>query len=313
MEAMKTALLILASAAMLVASAPNIAQMTQTVPAEMRDPVQIFMEPSIVVKGEGVAPTDRPLTTAQKYLLAKRAAKVVALRELAEVLQAVRVSGETTVKDLATQEDQIRVTVDGLVQGAEVIYEGYDDRAELAVVFVRIRNEGAQGAIARLTASIVNQNAGKRPTEPRYVDATASKASAAVPTTESAPAPAPRNVIEEQAQPEAFDALVIDASGTAFFPASRNRILAHDGRVLFAPDVIAPEILARRPLADYTNELGKAKAILKSHGSKNPLILKAFRVLNVTDVQVSEADTKVIATSNAHTQFLEGAQVVFVL
>lgn len=257
---------------------------------EIRDPSQVFTERAIVVKGMGVAPTDRPLNAGQKEILALRAGKVVALRELAETLAGVRVSGETCIQDAADRSDQVKATVDGLIKGAEVVQESYDANKEMATVYVRLNLDGPNGLTETLLPKILAQKAADLPPAPVYV-----------------PPPAPPPSAAQA------DALIIDATGKNFRPALVNRVVAKDGSVLFEPSKIAPEILARKGCGDYTSDLGKARAILASHGAKNPLVVTASGVVRATDAQVSETDAAKIFSANQQGNFLEGAQVVFVL
>lgn len=261
-------------------------------PIETMRQEQLFLETTIVVKGEGVAPTDRPLTDAQKALLAKRAATIVAQRALAEILEDVRVIGETTVSDMAVRSDGVRSTVNAVVTGGEVIHESYDATAELATVFLRVRNEGPDGALARLSRAMMNDPA-SFPEIPRYAGLMQQGTGAG--------------------QAQNFDALILDVSGTGFIPATRNRILAYDGRLLFGAEVIAPQVLAQKPMADYTNDIAKARAILARGGALNPLIVRIDRLGKVTDAQLDEQATRVIDAANKRFPFLEGARVVFVL
>jgi len=260
-------------------------------PKEVRDLTQVFTERIMVVKGEGAAPSDRPLGGGQKRLMALRAAKIVALRELAETLSGVRVSGETCVQDAAAKSDQVKAAVDGTVRGAEVVHEAYDEQTEIGTVYVRISLDGPNGLTRSLLPTMIEQKAVPLPAAPQY-DAPAAPA---------APAPA------------ATDALIIDATGKNFRPALINRVVTNNGSVLFEPSKIAPEILAKKGCGDYTSDLGKAKAIAASHGAKNPLVISAAGVVHSTDVQVSENDAAVIFTANQKGNFLEAAQVVFVL
>ena len=261
-------------------------------PKEIRDPTQVFTERMMVVKGQGVAPADRPLSAGQKEILALRAAKVVALRELAEILSGVRVSGETCIQDAAAKSDQVKATVDGLIKGAEVVHESYDDHKEVATVYVRLDLDGPNGVTQTLLPKLIEQKAVGAPPAPQFVP----------------PAQAPAAGSGEPA-----DALIIDATGKNLRPALINRVVASNGNVLFEPSKIPPEILAKKGCGDYTSDLGKAKAIAASHGAKHPLVIKAAGVVRTTDAQVSETDATVIYTEDQRTQFLEGAQVVFVL
>jgi len=284
---------VLGFVAIIAVAQVSLADLKPVIPKEVRKNTEIFTDRVIIVKGEGVAPADRPLSDAQKGLMAKRAAKVVALRELAEVLQGVNVTGDTTVRDAAVSSDEIRVTVDGMVKGAEVIYEEYDKGDEAAVVVVRMPLDGPGGAIESLKPAIV-----------RY-EATLPKA-----TVRYAP---PAGAVAPPPPPEPVDGLIVDATGTGFRPALVNRILAQSGAVILAPSTIAPEILARRGCGDYTGDIGKAKAILGSQGARNPLVIKVMGLQGTTDLKVSDQDSLAIFEANKKTRFLEGAKVVFVL
>jgi hypothetical protein len=290
---MNTTLKLLSLLAIIAVTQVSLADLKPVIPKEVSKNTEIFVERVIVVKGEGVAPADRPLSDSQKGLMAKRAAKVVALRELAEVLQGVQVTGATTVRDAAVSSEEIRVTVDGMVKGAEVIFEEYDKGDEMAVVVVRMPLDGPGGAIESLKPMIVKYEAALPAANVRYT-----------PPAGSVPPPPP---------PEPVDGLIVDATGTGFKPALVNRILAQSGAVILAPSTIAPEILARRGCGDYTGDVGKAKAILGNHGVRNPLVIKVVGLQGVTDLKVSEQDSLAIFAANKKTRFLEGANVVFVL
>lgn len=259
-------------------------------PKEVRDPTQVFTERVLVVKGEGAAPSDRPMGAGQKRLMALRAAKIIALRELAETLSGVRVSGETCIEDAAAKSDQVKAAVDGTVRGAEIVHEAYDERSEVGTVFVRIGLDGPNGLTRTLLPTMIQQQAAALPPATPFV------------------APAP----PAQAAPPA-DALIVVATGKNLRPALINRIVAANGTVLFEPSKIAPEILAKKGCGDYTSDLGKAKAILASHGAKNPIVVSAASVVRSTDAQVSDTDASVIFNANQQGSFLEAAQVVFVL
>lgn len=73
------------------------------------------------VSGYGAPPKDDSLGTAQRKLMAMRAAKADAYRALAEQLYGVRASGTTTVGDMVIRSDLYRVYVDAYVYGARVV------------------------------------------------------------------------------------------------------------------------------------------------------------------------------------------------
>jgi hypothetical protein len=262
------------------------AAVAQVAPQVVTDPSAAFISGSIVVKGEGAAPSDRSLSAAQKRILALRAAKVMALREVAEVVDGVAVSGETRVVDAAAQSDVVRTTVQGLVKGAQVVNENYDALSEMGIVYVSVPLRGPNGIFATLMPQV---------------------SAMAPPLLPYAPAPG-----VQQAE-GAYDGLILDVREKPFRPALINRVLAANGAVIYEPSRVAQEILVERGAAEYTNDVGKARALLGERGAANPLVVKAGGVVKSTDVEVSPADANAIFASNQRMNYLEGAKVVFVL
>jgi hypothetical protein len=74
-------------------------------------------------KGYGIEPGDASMTYAEKNLLAKRAAKVDALRNLAEQVKGVRITSDSYVKDFITRSDEMRARLNTFIQGARVVSE----------------------------------------------------------------------------------------------------------------------------------------------------------------------------------------------
>ena len=73
--------------------------------------------------GYGIEPNEPGLTLPEKDLLGMRAAKVDALRNLVEEIDGVQITAESTVRDFAVQNDDIRTRVNALVNGAKVVSE----------------------------------------------------------------------------------------------------------------------------------------------------------------------------------------------
>jgi hypothetical protein len=78
---------------------------------------------SIRAKGYGIEPRDTSMTYAEKALMAKRAAKLDALRNLAEQVKGVRITSDTSVRDFIAQSDEMRARVNTFIQGARVVSE----------------------------------------------------------------------------------------------------------------------------------------------------------------------------------------------
>jgi len=74
-------------------------------------------------KGYGIEPRDSSMVPAEKALMAKRAAKVDALRNLAEQVRGVRITSDSYVRDFITQSDEMKARVNTFIQGARVVSE----------------------------------------------------------------------------------------------------------------------------------------------------------------------------------------------
>jgi len=75
----------------------------------------------IRAKGNGVEPNDPSMSNAERALMAKRAAKLDALRNLLEQVYGVRLDSNTVVRDFVTQSDDMRARVNTFIQGARVV------------------------------------------------------------------------------------------------------------------------------------------------------------------------------------------------
>ncbi len=81
------------------------------------------LDPVILrVNGNGTyGKTDATVNPSQANLMAQRASKMDAYRNMAERVYGTRIQGNTTVQNLATRDDNIRGYVDNLVRGAKII------------------------------------------------------------------------------------------------------------------------------------------------------------------------------------------------
>jgi hypothetical protein len=252
----------------------------QSAPRETTDATDAFVGGAIVVKGEGASPQGL-FTQAQKRIMALRAAKAVALREAAEILDGVTVSGETTVLNAAAESDIVRTSAEGIIKGASVVNEEYDPVSGMAAIHLSVPMQGVAGAL-------IPQLSGLMPQMPQYRPASV-------------------------ASTAGYDGLVVDVRGLPFKPALFNRIVTAGGEAVYDPSKADPKALAENGGAAYTNGVAEAKAILVKRGSSNPLVVKASGVAGSTDAELGPIEAGAVFYSNQTSNFLGAAKVVFVL
>jgi len=95
-----------------------------TVPYVETEKGQNIINKTIVASGYG-APPSRLLSDQQKRLLALRAAKLDAIRTLAERISGIHIWGGATMSDLAIKSDRIHVQLDTFIRGARMIAMNY--------------------------------------------------------------------------------------------------------------------------------------------------------------------------------------------
>ena len=232
-----------------------------------RTVTEAFVNNHIIVEGEGF-PSRGAATAGQKRLTALRAAEIAAYRRLAEFVDGVAVTGDTTTRDLALELDTVRIAVTGFVHGAQMIYREYDGREETARVLLKTGMTGP-GSYGEMVYTRLMKD-GKVAVDPENRSRT------------------PFTAPESAATDTGYDGLVIDATGQAFRPALVNRIFTLKGEVLYDPSKVEGSLLADHGCGSYARDVEKAKAALKMRGVANPLVIKAAGTLNPSDLKVGD-------------------------
>lgn len=254
---------------------------------------QVFSQETILVSGEGVP--KKGTTGAQKRLTAITAAKVVAQRRLAELLEGVAVVSETTVKDSELASDEIKTAVTGFLRHTQSVIEEWNAAEESALVIIKVGMNGPKGFSAVLYEKILSEPRIRKELErPVY-------------------APAPADVPSPSTSSHPYDGLVIDATAYNFRPALINRIFNAKGEVLYDPAKISQKVLVEQGCGEYTNSVDKARAALGKRGVSNPLVVKASGTISPSDLQVSDATAVQIFSANQGNGFMADARVAFVL
>jgi hypothetical protein len=85
-------------------------------------PVEAEPERNVIqAKGYGAMPNEPSMPLSQKQLLAERAAKLDAYRNLLEQIKGVQLDSQTTVQDLITEDDTILTNIEAFIRGARIV------------------------------------------------------------------------------------------------------------------------------------------------------------------------------------------------
>ncbi len=90
------------------------------VPAKEATPRYEWTPITLRATGAGVPPP-RAVNPAQARLMARRAAKLDALRNLLEQAYGVNITSRSSVRDFVLQSDSIRARVDAYIKGARIV------------------------------------------------------------------------------------------------------------------------------------------------------------------------------------------------
>lgn len=256
-------------------------------PMEVKSQAAIFEAGYVQVRGLS-APN-------QDEFSAVTAATADAQVRLLRIVQRMNIAQNVTVEKGMTLSNTVQTSINGSLSGAYVTHEMYDEGRGSAKVWMRLNLKG-QGSIYQNMAPVIQQ----MPQELNITQLPEYK-----PQPAAAPAPKPEPVI--------YDGLIILVEGTGFKPALANRIITESQDVLFEPSKVSPQMLIERGCGGYTTTEAKAKALLATWGSKQPMIVKCTKVMKGTEAVVSVQDATQIFEQNQKTNILPQAKVVFVL
>jgi len=264
-------------------------------------PQEALAEGYILVVGQGLPMAGG--SPARQRLTAIRAAEVTAYRRLAEIINGVYVSGQTTVRDCTLESETVKTAVSGLIKGARKVHEEWNPVDGAAVVFMQVGVRGPDSVAEVMYNAYISAAPGRALlqavsyTPPAMAPAAASVAPAAKPV----------------APVEPFDGLIIDARELGFQPALINRIFSSKGEALYDPSKVSQKILVEQGAGEYTNTIEKARAALEARGAKAPMVVKATGLKTMADLNVSDDDVLRIFAADQKSNFLASAKVAFVL
>lgn len=275
-----------------------------------------------VIKATGYgAPPSNIDNPAQAKLMALGAAKADALRNLAMAVSAVKVSGETTVKNFVTEKDEVRVSVQALLQSPQVVAESFQ-RDGTAVVVVELPLYGKGSVAAAVLPEVLPRPREARAPEPAPAapDPKDTFKEPSEPAVRVAIAPPRvrgglRHFVEPGltplTDPGPFTAVVIDCRGLDIQAVMSPKLYDATGREVYGTVHVDTDFAIETGIVGYPRSM--YEALRSKRAGSHPLIVRAIRARDRfrTDPVVSPEDADRILAANSRDSFLEKTRVIF--
>ena len=259
--------------------------------------------------GLGV-PSAKAKIPSQALEMAKTAARVVAIRNLLEIVEGIQVDSHTVVKNFMVESDIINTKVQGIIRGARVIEE-------------KALTDGAYRVTVEMKLAGYFQNTILPPseTEPEpltfFHTSPPPDISSGPPDISSPPPDITPNISipphDHGHDVVVYTGLIVDAQGLDVKEAMSPKLLMEDGRVVYGSEWVDPAVHQQQTIVGYINGIPNAKT--HERVISTPFVVKALRVdaNNPSDLVISDADAQTLHLIPEHLAFLRKAKVLVVL
>jgi hypothetical protein len=232
------------------------------------------------------------------YGLARRSAELSAYQAMAEGVKGVQIDSVSVSELLRLTVDQVTAKVSATLKACTVAEDentlrtGYG-RDGSVTVHCRVPLTGSQSVMAAISDITA-------PEVKKHIEEAVQKQDIKPYT----PPPAPPAVAD-------YDGLIVKVPAR-FKPCLYPKILTDKGEIVYSVNNVPDRILRSNGMAQYTNDVAKASALLKDSGVQNALTVDGF-LSSDTEAGVRSDDAAKISSANKKTSFLSSAHVVFVV
>lgn len=257
------------------------------------------------VTGSGAPPTKG--SAAQKRLMARRAAIADGYRQLAELINGVRVDAETIVRDFVTESDTIRTQVSALIKGAKIGDTRYLSDGSVEVDMM-LDMYGRNSLSSVIQPSILAEQNKPAPTHTAAPTPRPTQEPIAVAT----PAPPVEPVSPDSSS--SYTGVIIDCKGLGIAPGMSPSIVDSNGKEVYIGDrPIDPDMVVNIGIVGYMRSMNEAKT--SSRVGKNPLVIRASRAGGKTkvDAVISTQNAQLLLQVDSRKAFLSESKVIFVI
>lgn len=245
------------------------------------------------------------------------AAKVDALRLIAEEVHGVQIDADTTVENSILTSDIVKTKVSGVIKGAKVVSRSVDGNGYYHVV-MELPVYGGSNSLAAAVLPQVPQQGFLPPSDIIPVDKIAgvalkpdsagvNAAASTVPDTQ-VPAVNQATVGNLYGATGQYTGLIVDCSGMGLQTAMAPAVFTEGRKVVYGLENFSYDQVINRGYVGYSKSL---TAGVERAGS-NPMIVKAKSIDKFCSPVVSKEDAAKILAENQMNGFLSTGNVVFV-
>ncbi len=242
-----------------------------------------------VIRAVGLGvPPDNAVNATHAHEMAKRAGRVVAFRNLLEIVEGIHVDSHTLVKNYMVESDTINTKVKGLVHGARVTEEkALPDGSYHVTVEMKLSGDFQRTVLP-----------------PREQEPDPLKFAAQLMPEVGSRSPSDILI---------YTGLIVDAQDLDVTQTMAPKLLMEDGRVVYGAEWVDPTVIQQQTVVAYVNDIPNAKSHQRVIAV--PLVVKALRVVatNPSDLVISDADAQTLHGIPEHVAFLKKAKVLVVL
>ena len=248
-----------------------------------------WTEGALTVFGEAAAP-DELVNPVRRRLAGFRAAKVIAYRNLAEIIGEVHVDARTKVSMAVVTDDEVRTKVEQYVRGARVVHGSRQERDGLFRLALQLDLRG------RFANAVLPDSTAARLLPPGEI-----------PESDSLLVFVP---------PQPYTGVIVDARGTGLKPNLSPRIIDDSGRVIYSAEHVQRDYAVNVGVVGYDSDMPRA-ANSERLGAEaaRPYVVSAVGVAGLYggDAVVSRDSGTRILMADMDGDFLAECRVVFVV
>ena len=252
----------------------------------------------IYATGMGVPNTNFKNKSQQRYS-ALQAAKVIAMRNLLQMVEETQISSTQTVKMGMLENDTVKTELHGAVKQVQQVGKPKIASDGSAWVTVKMYMRDVRSSL------VDNKNEGFDQMGAEVKRSTVKDAKTKPLSKQAAKYGGNASTI--------YTGLIIDASGTGVKPAMSPKLLSASGEEVYGSFVISRKYALQYGVAAYVKDIKKAKKNERVQG--NPLLLKAklHSSAKKSDLKISDADAELLKELNKSQTFLKEARVIILL